>query len=183
MPYNGDSPAEAWEYWFDEAPTDEVNICLAQRSKAYSSRAVIEAIAITGSRLPLIEGEKNRLQYMSGVLRRNALREIDRERAEEEDNIDRIVKYWEKEPVSPFVPTRRQIRGWLQYLSAESIKSVIHHAASWRDFKEVIDGAIAKTAKYQEEVAEEEARAKAEEAAQAERAKLAVVPVRRRRRR
>jgi hypothetical protein len=50
MPYHGDSPVEAWEYWFDEPPSQAVCSSLERLGKKHPAATIIEAIEITGNR-------------------------------------------------------------------------------------------------------------------------------------
>jgi hypothetical protein len=181
MPYEGDSPFEAWEYWFDNPPSESVHSALTQCAKTHSAPDMIEAIRVAGMKFPMLENDEQRLRYMMGVLRRTALERIAPELAEEERQLDSICKYWEKKGISEWPLYRNRVRGWLRYVDPEGIKAVIHISRGWRDFHSQMDEIIANTPKYQHEQAEAEAKAQVEAAAEAAR-ELTVVPRRRRRR-
>src|SRR5438876_6526572 len=95
MPYHGDSPAEAWEYWFDGPPSDTVRLALERHSKDHPAATIIEAIEITSDKLD-ITAETSRLQYLNGVIRRKVLESVDPERAEQERKIAIIQRCWNK---------------------------------------------------------------------------------------
>lgn len=181
MPYEGDSPAEAWEYWFDEPPNVNVRAWLTQYGLIHSAPDIIEAIGITGMRFS-VEGEESRLRYVGGILRRNSLAKIAPERAEEERQTDIILAYWNKAAISVWPLSRKQVRGWLQYIPSDAIKAAIHTSASWREFKDLIDSSIAKTDKHQQECAEANAKAEAEAKAESARKLMVLLPRGRRRR-
>jgi hypothetical protein len=181
MPYEGNSPFESWEYWFDVPPSDSVRASLMQRVKQHGAPEVIEAIAVAGMKFPMLETDDSRLRYVTGVLRRTALERVAPERAEEEYRLDTICRYWDKKGVSEWPLYRNKVRRWLQYVDTEGIKAVIHVSSSWRDFHSQIDEIIAKTPKYQQEQAEAEAKTRADAADETAR-KLTVVSRRRSRR-
>ena len=93
MAYRGDSPVEAWEYWFDEPPSEAVQVALERHSKNHSAATIIEAIEITSDKLN-ITVETSRLQYLHGVLRRKVLESVDPERAERERQIAIVQNCW-----------------------------------------------------------------------------------------
>jgi hypothetical protein len=72
MAYEGNSLDEAWEFWFDEAPSEDVRKVLAARLRQHSLDDVLDALRITSTK-PQIIDQTNRLKYMSGVLRKKAL--------------------------------------------------------------------------------------------------------------
>lgn len=185
MPYNGNSPVDAWEYWFDEPPSVEVEKQLRSRVKASSVEAVLEAIEITW-RKSEITSELNRIKYVCGVLRRKALADIAPERVELERSVQRIQAYWRAVRDAGYPLNDRHVRYWLEYISEAGIKAVICDTSTWHEFKDLMAQIVERTAKYQQEQAEEKAKAEAEAEAEAAaaraRAALALVPSRRRRR-
>lgn len=138
MPYEGDSPAEAWEYWFDEPPSETVKRCLAHRRTRYGDAELLDAIEITGMRVPMIEGEDNRLMYVSGVLRRKTLSKIDPERATEETTIDVLRRQWLSRELGDWEATREEVREWLRWLKQSEIALLIRVSDTWDDFAELI---------------------------------------------
>jgi hypothetical protein len=53
MPYRGDSPAEAWEYWFDEPSSETVRLALELHSNNQPADTIIEAMEITSDKLDI----------------------------------------------------------------------------------------------------------------------------------
>jgi hypothetical protein len=90
MPYHGDSPTEAWEYWFDEPPSEIVQSSLERFAKNHAAAAIIEAIEITSDKAA-ITTEAVRLRYIKGILDRKLLAAVAPKRAEEERQIARTA--------------------------------------------------------------------------------------------
>ncbi len=94
MPYIGDSPVEAWQYWFDEPPSEKVRKHLENRGKTHSAATIIEAIELTSDRLlNKTTAEAQRLQYLCGILRQKVLASVDPKMAERQHQIN-IVQQW-----------------------------------------------------------------------------------------
>jgi hypothetical protein len=182
MPYEGDSPTEAWQYWFDEPPSNEVCLSLIQGCKQHSIADVLEAIAVAGMKFPMLENNEQRVKYMRAVLRRKALERVAPELAEEERQADNVCWYWRRKEISEWPLYRNKVRAWLRYVDAEGIKAVIHISKSWRDFHDKMDEILAQHPQVIAEARAAEEAARAEEAAIAAK-KLMVVPRRRRRQR
>lgn len=135
MPYEGDSPFEAWEYWFDAPPSETVKTCLNERVGKYSARAVVEAIQITGAKALVITGETERLQYLSGVLRRKELEAIlPAELVADERKIDIVRKAWREQNFS-FPLSRKQALDLLSLASVEDLCALIKISMSWTSLK------------------------------------------------
>lgn len=139
MPYVGDSPVDAWEFWFDEKPSDAVVLCLIQRVKTYSTDAVLEAIEITGARAQVIADETARLQYLSGVLRRKELEAILPDAAAEERVIDLVRKCWTTKRHFTFPLSRKQAREWLSFASAQDLCALIEISHGWMSLKQFLE--------------------------------------------
>jgi hypothetical protein len=135
MPYRGESPVEAWEFWFDEPPSAAVSSSLEQLRRDYVATSIIEAIEITGNKLDITD-EVARLQYVKGVLRRKVLQAVAPERAELEAQIDRVLKSWYKTSLGRWPLNRKSVAKWLE------IQTLMHVAHNWRDFKSELDQAI-----------------------------------------
>ena len=143
MPYRGDSPVEAWEYWFDEPPSEGVRSSLEQCGNDYAATAatIIEAIVITGKRTDITD-EAARIQYVKGILRRKLLHAMAPARAEEVTQIDSLQWSWNKKGVWSWPLDRKKASFWLQYCSVAEIKELMRIARSWTDFKEQLNQII-----------------------------------------
>jgi hypothetical protein len=171
MPYEGDSPVEAWEYWFDEPPTDGVLAGLKQCARTHSAAEIIEAIEIAGMKRPLITQDQKRLEYMSGVLRRKALQKIDPERALEETKIDALRLRWRKKDAGPWMAERAEVREWLHWLDQRELNVLMGIADEWSDF-ERLTGEIVERRRCEQRSATEDLTAEINAAA----AKLQLIP-------
>ena len=156
MPYQGDSPVEAWEYWFDQPPSEVVRSSLEQFGKKHDAKAIVEAIAITADK-PSITVDANRIKYVGGVLDRMRLRAVSPERAEEEHQIDMLQRFWIKHGHG--FPTYRWNGGrrvrvetrnfdkshrataatWFRFCTLEEIEAVVRVARSWDDLCEEME--------------------------------------------
>jgi hypothetical protein len=143
MPYRGDSPLEAWKFWFDVPPSRAVLANLEHLAKDRPAALLVEAIEVTGQWLDITE-DAAQLSYIAGILRRKALEAVAPERAEEERNIDVIRKYWDKTKIEARPLSRPMIANWLQYLTAEELKALMSVARSEQDLEEQIANSIEK---------------------------------------
>jgi hypothetical protein len=142
MPYRGDSPVEAWEYWFDKPPSETVQLALERHSKNHPAAAtIIEAIEITSDKLDITD-ETKRLQYLNGVLRRKVLESVDPDCAEQERQIAIIRRAWDKSNLGFWPLSKRKILYWLEYCNVEEIKAIMRVAESWSDLGDEIERVI-----------------------------------------
>jgi hypothetical protein len=141
MPFRGDSPVEAWEYWFDEPPSEAVRLSLERHSKNHAAATIIESIEITSDKLD-ITAETSRLQYLNGVLRRKVLQSVDPERAEQERQIAIVQRCWDRSNLGCWPLSKRKIVYWLEHCTVEEIKVVMSVADGWSDLRDEMDRII-----------------------------------------
>ena len=120
MPCRGDSPVEAWGFWFDEPTPQEACSSLERFAETHAAATIIEAIEITGQKIGLTT-ETVRLQYINGILRRKVLESVAPERAEAERHIDSILVSWSKANLGTWPLNRKKVSYWHQYCKVEEI--------------------------------------------------------------
>jgi hypothetical protein len=169
MPYRGDSPTEAWEYFFDETPSETACSSLERFAKNHVPVTIIEAIRITYDKRT-VTSEAARLRYINGVLQRKTLQTVAPERAEEERQIDLLQRFWQKHG-TPFQgywhqgsqlhrndrqyfrkDERAVAASWLRFCTVAEIEAVMSVARSWIDLCDVMGEIEARQARTERRV-------------------------------
>ena len=141
MPFTGDDPVLAWEYWFDEPPSESVLLALEHRGKDHASATIIEAIEIASKKTHITD-EIERLKYVTGILRRKTLEAASPQLAERERPIDVVLIAWKHSGIGTWPISRQRVAGWIEYCTAEEVKALLKAARNWSDFRSQIEDLV-----------------------------------------